>query len=87
MENMMNREPVNKKSFPYKGQEIFYFIKDIEWKETCGKEMASALMVVCDENDTHNDVFAIYDDRNKVMYALPHDAQRWYEGYLSKKSR
>ena len=83
----MNRELVNKKSFSYKGQEIFYFVKDIKWKETHGKEMASAFMVVCDENDTHTDVFAIYDDRIKVMYAMPHDAQRWYEEYLSEKSR
>ncbi len=76
---------VNKKSFPYKGSAIYYFVKNIEWKEVCGKEMASGFMVICDENDAQNDFFAIYDEKNKVMHAMPDDAKRWYEEYLNEK--
>ena len=43
-------------------------------------------MVICDENGTQIDFFAIYDDRYTVMYAMPDDAKRWYEEYLSEKS-
>ena len=74
-----------KKSFQYNGNTIYYFVKNIEWKEIRGKEMASALMVICDENDNQNDFFAIYDERYKVMYAMPDDALRWYEEYLNEK--
>lgn len=65
---------------------MYYFVKNIELKEVRGKEMASALIVVCDENDTQNDVFAVYDERRKVMYAMPDDVKRWYEEYLSEKN-
>ena len=67
------------KNFQYKGETIYYFVKDIEWKEVRGKEMANAIMVICDEKGTQNDVFAIYDERNKIMCAMPDDAKRWYE--------
>lgn len=41
--------------------------------------MASAIMVVCDENDNQIDFFKIYDEWYKVICALPEDAKRWYE--------
>ena len=75
----------NKKSFQYNGNTVYYFVKNIDWKEIHGKEMASALMFICDENDNQNEFFAIYDEKYKVMYAMPHDALRWYEEYLSEK--
>ena len=75
------------KSLQYNGGTIYYFVKDIEWKEVRGKEMANAIMVLCDKNGTQNDVFAIYDERYKVLYAMPDDAKRWYEEYLSEKGK
>lgn len=71
------------KSFRYNGETIYYFVKDIEWKEVCGKETANAIMVICDKNGTQNNVFAIYDERCKVMYAMPDDAARWYKEYMN----
>lgn len=71
------------KSLQYNGETIYYFVKDIEWKEVRGKEMANAIMVLCDENGTQNDVFAIYDERYKVLYAMPDDAIRWYKEYMN----
>jgi len=82
----MSKDVINKKSFVHNGQTIYYFVKNIEWKEIRGKEMASAFIVICNENDDQNDFFAIHDERYKVMYAMPDDAKRWYEEYLSKKS-
>lgn len=79
----MENDTVNKKSFVYNGNTIYYFIKDIELIETRCKEMASAIVVICDKNSTHNDVFAIYDERYKVMYAMPDDALRWYREYIN----
>ena len=87
MENKMGKDIINKKSFVYDGQTIYYFVKDIKWKEVRGKEMASAFMVICDEGDSQNNFFAIYDERYKVMYAMPDDAKRWYEEYLSEKGK
>lgn len=75
------------KSFQYNGKTIYYFVKNIEWKEIRGEEMASAFMVICDKNDTHNDFFAIYDERYKIIYAMPDDAKRWYEEYISEKEK
>ena len=72
------------KSFLYKEETIYYFVKDIKWKEVRGEEVANACMVVCDENGTQNIVFTIYDERYKVIYAMPNDAKRWYEEYLNK---
>ncbi len=69
------------KSFQYQGKTIYYFVKDIEWKEVRGKEMANALMVLCDENGTQIGAFAIYDERYNVMHAMPDDALRWYKEY------
>ena len=86
MRDLMHKELISKKSFLYNEKTIYYFVKNIEWQEVRGKEMASALIVVCDENDTQNDVFAVYDERYKVMYAIPDDVKRWYEEYLSEKS-
>lgn len=83
----MGKEVINKKQFLYNGQTICYFVKDIKWKEIRGKEMASAIMVICDENNNHNDFFAIYDERYRVLYAMPDDAKRWYENYLCEKER
>lgn len=79
----MENDTVNKKSFVYNGHTICYFIKDIEWKEARGKEMASAIMVMFDENGTQNDVFAVYDERYRVAYAMPDDALRWYKEYIN----
>lgn len=69
----------------FREKTISYCVKDIKWKETKGKEMANALMVVCDENNNQIETFAIYDEKYKVMYAMSDDALRWYEDYLSKK--
>ena len=83
----MSKDVINKKSFVHNGQTIYYFVKNIEWKEIRGKEMASVFMVICiicNENDDQNDFFAIHDERNKVMYAMPDDAKRWYEEYKRK---
>lgn len=77
----------NKKNFQHKGRTVYYFVKDIECKEKHGKEMASAIMVICDEDDAHIDCFSIYDERYKVLYAMPSDALRWYEEYLSRNNR
>ena len=73
------------KNFEYNGQTIYYFVKDITFKETRGKEMASGYMIVCDENSNQTGVFALYDERTKVIYALPNDAKRWYDDYLNKR--
>lgn len=87
MENKMSKDIINKKSFVYNGQMVYYFVKDIKWKETQGKEMASAFMVIHNENDSQSDSFAIYDERYKVMYAIPDNAKRWYEEYLGEKGK
>lgn len=79
------RMPNNKNSFQYNGNTVYYFVKNIDWKEIRGKEMANALMFICDENDNQNDFFSIYDEKYKVMHAMPNDALRWYKEYLSKK--
>lgn len=47
--------------------------------------MASAIMVICDENKNQTDFFNIYDEKYKVLYAMPIDAERWYRDYLSEK--
>ena len=81
----MDKETIGNKSFIYNGQIIYYFVKDVVWYEFRGKEKASAYMVICDENGTQNDVFAICDERYKVLYAMPDDAKRWYEVHVSEK--
>lgn len=73
------------KNFSYNGKIIKYFVKDIQWKEVQGVEMASAIMVICDENKNQTDFFNIYDEKYKVLYAMPIDSERWYRDYLSEK--
>lgn len=75
------------KSFPYKGKTIFYITKDIDinLKERNGVEMASCYMEVFDENHNAFDVFQVYDEKLKVLYAMPIDAQMWYENHVAKK--
>lgn len=77
----------NMKSFPYKGKTIFYITKDIDinLKERNGFEMASCYMEVFDENHNAFDVFQVYDEKLKVLYAMPIDAQMWYENHVTKK--
>ncbi len=78
-------EKMNKKSFTHNGQTFYYFTKDIELTEARGKEMAAAFVVLCDDNDNQIDFFRIYDERIKVLYAMPNDVSRWYLEYLSEK--
>ena len=79
----MGSETINIKYFIYDGKTIFYFVKDITRKEVRGKEIANAIMVICDENGTQNHVFAIRGERYKVMYAMPDDALQWYKEYIN----
>lgn len=76
----------NKNNFIYKGKIIYYFIKDIELKEVRGKEMANAIMVICDQNDNQKDFFSVYDEKDKVLYAMPSDALRWFEKFQRGKN-
>ena len=75
------------KSFPYNGKTIFYITKDIDnnLRERNGVEMASCYMEVFDENHNAFDVFQVYDEKLKVLYAMPVDAQMWYENHVAKK--
>ena len=75
------------KSFPYNGKTIFYITKDIDnnLRERNGVEMASCYMEVFDENHNAFDVFQVYDEKLKVLYAMPFDAQMWYENHVDKK--
>jgi len=75
------------KKFSYEGKIMNYFIKDIDvnLKENKGKEMASALMVICDEKNCHIDTLRVYDEKLKVLYAMPVDAERWYIEYQKEK--
>lgn len=41
--------------------------------------MANAIMVICDQNDNQKDFFSVYDEKDKVLYAMPSDALRWFE--------
>lgn len=73
------------KKFPYNGEIMYYFVKDIKWEAVQGTEMASAIMVVFDENKNQKEFFGIRDEKYKVLYAMPNDAGRWYGDYLNKK--
>lgn len=77
----------NFKFFNYDNRVIYYNIKDIDIKtrEINGIEIATAYMEVFNEEYTQFDVFQIYDDKYKVLYAMPVDAQKWYEEYLKEK--
>ena len=75
----------NLKCFLYKGDTIYYFLKNIELKDICGKEMASAYMVVCDKEGKQKDVFHVYRERYEVLYAMEQDVCKWYEDHLKKK--
>ena len=76
-----NRMPNNKNNFIYKGKIIYCFIKDIELKEVRGKEMANTIMVIYVQNDNQKDFFSAYDEKDKVLYATPSDALRWFEKF------
>lgn len=73
------------KSFPYNGKTIYYITKDIDinLRERNGVEMASCYMEVFDENHNALDVFQVYDEKTKVLYAMPDDALRWYKEYMN----
>lgn len=77
----------NMKSFQYKGKTIFYITKDIDinLRERNGIEMASCYMEVFDDNHNALDVFQVYDEKLKVLYAMPADAEMWYEDHIIKK--
>ena len=77
------------KSFQYNGKTIYYITKDVDinLREKNGVEMASCYMEVFDENHNALDVFQVYDEKTKVLYAMTSDAKRWYEDYSSEKSR
>lgn len=68
----------NKKSFQYNGNTVYYFLKNIHWREIRDKEMASALMFTCDENDNQNDFFAIYDEKYKVISFKSSNGSRYF---------
>lgn len=76
------------KSFPYKGKTIFYITKDIDinLRERNGVEMASCYMEVFDENHNALDVFQVYDEKTKVLYAMPSDAMKWYENHINRNN-
>ena len=78
---------MNLKCFQYKAQILYYFVKDIQFKEVRGKEMADAYMVICDENMNQKDFLRVYDEKYKVLYAMPIDAEKWYKDYLKEKSK
>ena len=75
------------KSFQYKGKVIYYTTKDIDinLRERNGVEMASCYMEVFDENHNALDGFQVYDEKLKVLYAMPADAEAWYENRITKK--
>ena len=79
----MRKDIINKKCFIHKGQTLYYLVKDIEFKEVRGKEMAKAIMMIRNESDTKNYTFAIYDEKDKVLYSMPDDALRWYEEHTN----
>ena len=73
------------KYFEDKNQKRFYLLKDIVIKEHRGEEMASANITIYDENRNEIDVFAVYDERYKVLYAMPQDVKRWFEEHQMRK--
>ncbi len=77
----MNDYSSNEKSFTYEGQTLYYSIKDVEFSVHKGIEWATGIMLIFDENHIHKDTFAVSDERNKVLYAMPNDAKFWYEEY------
>ena len=76
------------KSFPYDGKKIYYITKDvdIDLREKNGVEMASCYMEVFDENRSPFDVFQVYDEKLKVLYAMPVDAMKWYENHKNRNN-
>ena len=76
----------NMKSFSYDGKIIYYITKyvDINLRERNGVEMASCYMEVFDENHNAFDVFQVYDEKLKVLYAMPSDAMKWYENHKNR---
>jgi len=75
----------NKRSFPYEGQNLEYFIKDIKFNIHNGMEWATGIMLIFDENHTHKDTFSVSDERNKLLHAMPDDAKIWYEDYKNSQ--
>ena len=73
--------------FEYKGRIIHYFIKDIDLKKISGKEMAQGIMIICDENDNQKEVFSIYDEKYKVIYAMANYALRWYDNHQNERKK
>ena len=78
----------NFKFFKHTDHIIYYNIKDVDikLKEKRGMEMASAYMEVLNEKYEPLDVFKVYDEKYKILYAMPIDAQRWYGDRLKEKS-
>ena len=75
------------KSFQHKGKTFYYVTKDVDinLREKNGVEMASCYMEVFDENHNALDPFQVYDEKLKVLYAMPADAAVWYENHITKK--
>ena len=76
------------KSFQHKGKTFYYIAKDfdINLREKNGVEMATCYMEVFDENHNALDVFQVYDEKLKVLYAMPADATKWYEYHINHKN-
>ena len=73
------------KSFQHKGKTIYYITKDIDTnlREKNGVEMASCYIEMFDDNHNAFDVFQVYDEKAKVLYAMPSDAMKWYENHIN----
>lgn len=69
------------KCFEYKGEILFYELKDVELKEYRGKEVASAYMTVYFEDGNIYDGGKVYGERYTVLYAMPEAAKRWFLGW------
>jgi len=80
------KEPlIEKRYFEYEGKTLGYIVKDIVPLERKCKEMARAIMQVNEEKKDRYELVPVYDERDKVFYALPGDAKRWYESFLKEK--
>ena len=76
------------KSFQYKGKTIYYITKDVDinLRDKNGVEMASCYMEVFNDDYNAFDVFQVYDEKAKVLYAMPSDAMKWYENHTNRNA-
>ena len=49
--------------------------------------MAQGIMIICDENDNQKEVFSIYDEKYKVIYAMANYALRWYDNHQNERKK